>query len=291
MPWQQLVLTCQRDAVDALNAQCDLLGALSVTLQDHGDEPLFSEKLGESPLWQETDMCVLFEKGVDTLPIQSYLKEQPGVVSVRAETIEDQDWVRKSRDSFTPLQFAKNVWVCPSWCELPDSSAHNVIIDPGLAFGTGTHETTGLCLSWLAEQNIAGKAVVDFGCGSGVLGLTALKLGASSVWGVDNDPQAIRASEQNQSLNPDVADRFQLCMPGELPEMQADIVLANILAAPLVALAPTLAALVSSGGVLLLSGILADQESLIRAAYSESFKFQQIKEHSGWLLCILEKNP
>lgn len=292
MPWLQMTLTVKRDQVDAVSAQCDLLGALCVTLKDHADEPLFCENLGDQPLWQLTDIVALFDESQDMAPITQYFAAQSQITESALELIEDQDWVRVSLDSFEPMQFSNNFWVVPSWSAVPDPSARNLMLDPGLAFGTGSHETTRLCLSYLANTDLTDKVVVDYGCGSGILGLSALALGAREVWGIDNDPQAVLASQQNLALNPALNGKFYVGLPGEFPELallQADIVVANILAGPLVDLAPIIGKLTKKGGILLLSGILSEQAAFVCSAYEQSHIFQELKEDSGWILCSLQK--
>jgi ribosomal protein L11 methyltransferase len=289
MPWLQLTLTVKRDEVDAVNAQCDLMGALCVTLKDHGDEPLFCAELGDQPLWQATDVVALFEEDHNIDAVINFFKSQEAVAHCTYEKLEDQDWVRASLDSFQPIQFADNFWVCPSWSDVPDPTACNVMLDPGLAFGTGTHETTRLCLQYLAELDLTNKCVIDYGCGSGILGLSALALGAHEVWAIDNDPQAVLASQKNLSLNPGINQNFHVALPADLPSIEADIVVANILAAPLMMLAPTIEKLSRAGGELLLSGILSDQVDDVRAAYEQYYNLQWVRDDSGWILCSFQK--
>ena len=285
MPWQQLTITCLQAQVDDVNAQCDLFGAVSITFKDHADSPVFGLTPGDQPLWPEVDLMALFEADVNMAPIIDYFKQQDSVKNVVFETLEDQDWERVSLDSFKPMQYSNHLWVCPSWCEPPDPGAINVMIDPGLAFGTGTHETTSLCLSWLAEAGLRGKCLIDYGCGSGILGLAALKLGAKTVWAVDNDPQALQASQANHALNTDLVGDFHVVMPDDLPEIQADVLVANILAGPLVELAPKLSKCVKKQSDTVLSGILADQADQVCEEYNKYQPFQAVRESSGWILC------
>ncbi len=289
MSWLQLTLTAKRDEVEAINAQCDLMGALCVTLKDHGDEPLFCAELGDQPLWQATDIVALFDEDHDIKAAMDFFESQEAVTHCVFEKLEDQDWVRASLDRFQPIQFADNFWVCPSWSDVPDPAARNLMLDPGLAFGTGTHETTGLCLQYLAELDLSDKFVIDYGCGSGILGLSALVLGAGEVWAIDNDPQAVLASEANLLLNPDINQNFNVGLPEDMPAREADIVVANILAAPLISLAPTIEKLSKPGGLLFLSGILSSQVESVREAYEQYFYFQSVRYDSGWILCSLQK--
>ena len=289
MPWFQLTLTVTPGEAHAISELCDLLGAISVTFTDHGEEPLFCETLGEQPLWQETDVVALFEDTQDMLPVLDFFKKNTHVQGSALETLEDQDWVTKSRESFKPMQFSQDFWVCPSW-HTPPTDARCVRLDPGLAFGTGSHVTTSLCLRYLTECDfLKNSTVIDYGCGSGILGLSALALGAKEVWGVDIDPQAVTASQNNQALNPDTASRFHVGLPHELPSLQVDLVIANILMTPLILLAPTLAALNKPGSRLILSGILSDQLPQIREVYEQFYHFQSVREELGWILCSLNK--
>lgn len=203
----------------------------------------------------------------------------------KIEQIEDKDWEREWMDNFHPMQFGKRLWICPSWREVPDPNAVNVMLDPGLAFGTGTHPTTSLCLQWLDSLDLEGKTVIDFGCGSGILAIAALKLGAKQAIGIDIDPQAILASQNNAEAN-GVAEKLQLFLAKDQPrELQADVVVANILAGPLKELAPNIITLVKPNGNLGLSGILATQAESVCEAYSEAFTLDPVVEKEEWC-CI-----
>ena len=200
----------------------------------------------------------------------------------KIEQIEDKDWEREWMDNFHPMQFGKRLWICPSWREVPDPKAVNVMLDPGLAFGTGTHPTTALCLEWLDGLGLQGKTVIDFGCGSGILAIAALKLGAKSAVGIDIDPQAILASRNNAEQN-GVADRLQLCLSDERPsDLNADVVVANILAGPLKELYPVISQLVKPNGDLGLSGILATQAQSVCNVYAEGFVLALVAEREEW---------
>ncbi|HET9679284.1 MAG TPA: 50S ribosomal protein L11 methyltransferase, partial [Gammaproteobacteria bacterium] len=206
-----------------------------------------------------------------------------GTPDYRVETVADQDWTRAWLKDFKPLQFGERLWIVPSAWEPPEPEAVNILLDPGLAFGTGTHPTTALCLEWLEKQALTNKTVLDFGCGSGVLAIAALKLGAVAALGVDNDPQALTASESNAGRN-QVMERLQLCLPEALPQSRFPIVVANILANPLIELAGQLANLTEPGGHIALSGILSEQGEIVEAAYAPFFELAPIQEKDGWLL-------
>ncbi|MGL5738761.1 MAG: 50S ribosomal protein L11 methyltransferase, partial [Plesiomonas shigelloides] len=200
----------------------------------------------------------------------------------KIEQLEDKDWEREWMDNFHPMRFGQRLWICPSWREVPEPEAVNVMLDPGLAFGTGTHPTTALCLEWLDGLDLVGKTVVDFGCGSGILAIAALKLGAARAVGIDIDPQAITASRDNAERN-GVSDRLELYLPKDQPQdLLGDVVVANILAGPLRELAPLISVLPKSGGHLGLSGILESQAESVADAYREKFVLDPIAEREEW---------
>ena len=186
-------------------------------------------------------------------------------------------------DNFHPMSFGKRLWICPSWRDPVDKNAVNLMLDPGLAFGTGTHPTTSLCLKWLDGADIQDKRVIDYGCGSGVLGIAAILLGASKMIGVDNDPQALIASKDNAQRNNINDQLIALYLPDQTPNLQADIVIANILALPLIGLAPRLAELTRPNGHIILSGILEEQAEDVLDRYSEWFSMQPVVSDQGWV--------
>jgi ribosomal protein L11 methyltransferase len=213
----------------------------------------------------------------------------PATPAFKTEIIADQDWVRAWMDRWQPMHFGANLWVVPSWLAPPEANAANIILDPGMAFGTGTHATTAMCLEWLATHPPRDLEVIDYGCGSGILALAALKLGAKHALGTDTDPQALTVSRENAERN-QVAERLTLCLPQAVPaEASADIVLANILADPLVQLAPRLTALVRPGGWLILSGLLANQADEVEAAYAAHFVLAR-RIHDGWAMLAGRKH-
>jgi ribosomal protein L11 methyltransferase len=200
----------------------------------------------------------------------------------RVEPLEDRDWAREWLKDFKPMRFGRRLWICPTAYIPPDPSAINLILDPGLAFGTGTHATTALCLEWLDGADIKDQLVVDYGCGSGILAIGAARLGARDIWCVDNDPQALIATRDNGSRN-GVTDTLHICLPPQFPKMQADLLLANILAGPLVSLAPLFAAHLRPGGRLVLSGILKSQEADIHGAYEADFAELETAVKDDWI--------
>ncbi len=230
-------------------------------------------------------MIALFDAETDMNEIVSLLKQAHHLdenTPYKIEQIEDKDWEREWMDNFHPMQFGKRLWICPSWREVPDQNAVNVMLDPGLAFGTGTHPTTALCLEWLDGLDLTGKTVIDFGCGSGILAIAALKLGAKNAIGIDIDPQAILASRNNAEQN-GVADRLQLFLSDDKPaNLKADVVVANILAGPLKELYPIISQLVKEGGDLGLSGILETQAQSVCDAYTQSFDLDPVAVKEEW---------
>ncbi|QHM73612.1 50S ribosomal protein L11 methyltransferase [Mixta intestinalis] len=285
MPWIQIKINTTGADAEALGDLLMEQGAVSVTFQDTHDTPVFEPLPGETRLWGDTDAIGLFDAETDMAEIVSLLEQDPLLgqgFRHKIEQIEDKDWEREWMENFHPMRFGQRLWICPSWRDVPDPDAVNVMLDPGLAFGTGTHPTTALCLSWLDGLNLQGKTVIDFGCGSGILAIAALKLGAAQAIGIDIDPQAIQASRDNAERN-GVSDRLALYLPHQQPaELSADVVVANILAGPLRELAPQISALPKSGGHLGLSGILASQAESVCEAYAERFALDPVAEKEEW---------
>jgi len=282
MPWLQLTFYSTKEKAEALAELLSEAGAAAVTMQDAADQPLYEPPPGATPLWQLTNVVGLFEEDTDGDAIVQQLKGQwqGEFPEFRSEVLEDQDWERAWMDEFKPMRFGERLWIVPSWHEPPEGDTVNILLDPGLAFGTGTHPTTRLCLEWLDGHDVAGKSVIDYGCGSGILALAAALLGAASVIGVDNDPQALVATLDNAARN---GVSLRAYLPKEAPQEPADILVANILAGPLIELAPRLAALVKQGGAIALSGILPEQAESVSSAYTEWFVMQPPVEHDGWI--------
>lgn len=283
MPWIQL--TFHTDKSHSEQAEQALLdaGALSVTLKDAEDKPVLEPLPGETPLWENIVLTGLFDAGIDSEATKLQLQSMLGTeCSIKAEALEDKDWIRAWMDDYKPMQFGDRLWVCPLHLPPPSPNAVNLMLDPGLAFGTGTHPTTALCLEWLDRHDIRNKQVLDFGCGSGVLGVAALLLGASHCDATDIDPQAITASKDNAQQN-NVADSLDLYLPADMPTKTYDIVLANILAGPLTELAEQLSDYCISGGHIVLSGILESQAESIIDAYSPWFQLDPIKVKDEWI--------
>lgn len=282
MPWLQLTFYSTKESAETLADLLSEAGAAAVTMQDAADQPLYEPPPGATPLWQLTNVVGLFDADSDGDAIVTGLKAQWSgeFPDYRSELLEDQDWERAWMDDFKPMRFGRRLWIVPSWHDAPESDAVNIMLDPGLAFGTGSHPTTRLCLEWLDANDIQGKTVIDYGCGSGILALAAALLGAEQVIGVDNDPQALVATLDNAQRN---GVSIQVFLPREAPQEPVDIMVANILAGPLIELAPQLAALVKAGGAVALSGILPEQAEDVANAYSEWFAMQPPVEQDGWI--------
>lgn len=285
MPWLQVRLAISPEQAQTYEDALLEVGAVSVTFMDAEDQPIFEPDLGTTPLWSHTHLLALFEADTDADAVFAHLHLLTGAAlpEHQAEVIADQDWERSWMDNFQPMRFGQRLWIVPSWHAAPEPDAVNLLLDPGLAFGTGTHPTTALCLEWLDGQDLQDCNVLDFGCGSGILAIAALLLGAKQAVGTDIDYQAIEASRDNAERNGIEASRFPLYLPEQLPAEQADVVVANILAGPLVALAPQITSLVKPGGRLALSGILAEQGEDVAAAYADAFDLDPLCIRDGWV--------
>jgi len=286
--WLQLRLDARRSDVTALERLLLATGAVAVTLEDNADQPLLEPGVGETPLWNETRLTGLYPADTDMLCV---LRDIPANLlqqaSQRVEILEDKDWEREWMQHYQPMQFGRRLWVCPSWLEPPEPDAVNLLLDPGLAFGTGTHPTTALCLGQLDSMSLAGQTIVDYGCGSGILAVAALKLGAILALGVDNDPQALAASRDNAARNNIAPENFPVAYPGKIDQRawarRADVVIANILAGPLIDLSDTLLHFLKPDGTLLLSGLLQNQADTLCAHYADRLALRIVGERDGWV--------
>ncbi len=290
MPWLQIKLEINPDSAERYEDILLEAGCAAVTYQDSEDQPIFEPDLGTTPLWQRTTISGLFDTDYDMAATEAFIREAHSTIfknsdfpSFSAEILEDKDWEREWMKNYHPMQFGQRLWICPSWREAPDPNAVNLMLDPGLAFGTGTHPTTALCLEWLDAQTLEGKKVTDYGCGSGILGIAALLLGADHVIAVDIDIQAIQATRDNLGRNKLSDDRLDAYLPESAPQAATDVLVANILAGPLVELAPTLAERVKPGGLLALSGLLIHQADEIIQAYSPWFDLDPVAEREEWI--------
>lgn len=285
MPWLQVRLAISPEQAETYEDALLEVGAVSVTFMDAEDQPIFEPELNTTPLWTHTHLLALFEADAEPASVFAHLELLTGAAlpEHHAEVIEDQDWERSWMDNFHPMRFGQRLWIVPSWHAAPEPGAVNLLLDPGLAFGTGTHPTTALCLEWLDGQDLKGQNVLDFGCGSGILAIAALLLGAEQAVGTDIDVQALEASRDNARRNGVADAQFPLYLPQDLPQVQSDVLVANILAGPLISLAPQLTGLVKPGGLLALSGILAEQGEEVAAAYAAAFDLDPIANRDGWV--------
>lgn len=287
----QLRFIADSGSADRLAELLDECGALSVTLEAASDEPLFDPGPGQSPdearIWEHIRLTALLSNGADPSQVLGSLAALLAPEPLPPHEIiplEEQDWTTAWREWCIPIRFGQNLWVHPSWIEPPDLDGVNIVLDPGMAFGTGTHPTTSLCLEWLANQpSLAGTSVIDYGCGSGILALAAAKLGAERVFAVDVDEVALRVTRENARKN-GVSNKIITLLPESLDAKGADILLANILLRPLVELAPHFASLVIPGGQVLLSGVLERQAQECLAAYAPGFAMSEPKYSEGWAL-------
>jgi len=284
--WLELHVKTTAEHANQIGDQLTLLGATALTMQDAGDQPIYEPALDATPLWQDTIVVGLFDDQQTMEPILAYLKRQQALGLLKdfqLQPLADQDWERRCLDDLKPLCFGKRLWVCPSWLTPPEPEAVNVILDPGLAFGTGTHPTTSLCLEWLDANIKSGDTVIDYGCGSGILAIAALKLGANQVMAIDHDPQALDATRQNGERNQLAPSELKTCLPDDFVPQQVDVVIANILAKPLIELAPRLSTFVKQGGQILLSGILIEQAEHVAEAYKPWFLMKNSVSKQEWV--------
>jgi ribosomal protein L11 methyltransferase len=295
MTWIQLRLDTNPEQVEQLEELMLASGSVAVTMEDNADQPVLEPAVGETPLWGQTRLTGLYPADTDMdAALAHFPAELLAACNQRIEILEDKDWEREWMQHYQPMQFGKRLWVCPSWLEPPEPNAINLLLDPGLAFGTGTHPTTALCLAELDGMDLQQKVVVDYGCGSGILAVAALKLGASEALGVDNDPQALVASQDNAGRNGVESDRFPVALPGQYDapqwEQHADTVIANILAGPLMELSDTLLHFLKPGGTLMLSGLLNTQAPGMIAHYAPWVELEVVGEHEGWV-CLRGELP
>lgn len=288
MSWLTLSVRAEASYAETLSESLLAHGALSVDMLDADadtpDEQAIFGEPGEptSSVWQHNLINALFKQGADVESILQACYDELGITSTAEhtiETLEENDWVRLTQSQFDPIRISARLWIVPTWHEASDPKAINIALDPGLAFGTGSHPTTRLCLRWLDANITGGESVLDYGCGSGILAIAAMKLGARSTIGVDIDPQAVIASRDNAIANRVQAEFF---VPGEVQLAQYDVVVANILTNPLRALAPLLSNAARSGGRIVLSGILADQADEVMRIYAQWFDFAPAVTEDGW---------
>ncbi|MGZ8144203.1 MAG: 50S ribosomal protein L11 methyltransferase [Methylosarcina sp.] len=292
MTWHQISVITNKETAPSLADLFSDLGAVSVTYMDAEDEPVYEPGIGETVIWSNTEVIALFEMDADPELVVSLarLKYRPELLrDWRHERIEDQQWERAWMEYYHPMKFVGKLWVCPTGQEQTEPGTVCLTLDPGLAFGTGTHPTTALCLQWLASHDLAGKTVIDYGCGSGILAVASILLGARAAYAVDIDPQALTATENNAIKN-NVRDKIHCFLPEQLPALQADLILANILAKPLCDLSERICALLAPQGRLILSGILQEQTQSVIEAYQKAIRFSVPVQQEDWILLSGTKN-
>jgi ribosomal protein L11 methyltransferase len=284
--WIQLRIETTPQQTEQIEDSVLSAGAVSVTLQDAADQPILEPGIGETPLWDSCILTALFSASANTAAILEQINATLAFpIKAEWQLVEDKDWSQEWKKYFKPIPCSEGrLWICPSWLEAPMPNAVNLRLDPGLAFGTGSHPTTMLCLNWLEKQSLKGKTVIDYGCGSGILGIAALLLGAEKVWAIDNDPQALLASRDNAQRNGIADKRLITLLPEQIPtEAKADIMVANILAKPLIDLAQQISNLTCNNGHLCLSGILSHQIAQVSDAYTHTFKFEPANTKDDWV--------
>ena len=295
MTWLQLRLDTQPGEIESLEERMLATGAVAVTMEDNADQPVLEPGVGETPLWGQVRLTGLYPADTDMDQVlTAFPPQQLRQANQRVEILEDKDWEREWMQHYRPMPFGKRLWVCPSWLQPPDPGAINLLLDPGLAFGTGTHPTTALCLAQLDSMDLDGCDIVDYGCGSGILAVAALRLGAAFALAVDNDPQALMATRDNAGRNGIAAASMEVVLPDAVDHHawsgRASLVIANILAGPLMELADTLSAFLQPGGTLLLSGLLDTQAAALCEHYAERINLQVAGEKDGWV-CLRGSLP
>lgn len=301
MYWTALIIQTDAIHTEALSNSLIELGALSVDIHDAAigtqhEQSLF-EQYNELPkaIWSNVEITALFEETIDVTVIMQTAAQSAQLSCLpnyRIKKVENQDWVRLTQAQFGPIKISSKVWIVPSWHQVPDPKAINLMLDPGRAFGTGSHPTTQLCLAWLDENLQGGEQVLDYGCGSGILAIAALKLGADHVVGVDIDPHAVESSVENAVHNQCNQNKAEFYLADYMSKVDqamdgwADVVVANILANPLIMLAPLLMRASRDNGRIVLSGILKEQVKEVEQAYQQWFRMYLAKEQDGWALLI-----
>jgi ribosomal protein L11 methyltransferase len=287
--WLQIHITVDQAQVDFTETLLGSLGAVSVTLDDAENQDLLEPLPGETPLWNKVIVTGIYaeEEGeeIDVDALLTFITAQMPEAPLRHEFIEDQAWERTWMDAYEPIQIGEKYWIVPEWMTPPEPDAVNIKLDPGLAFGTGNHASTFLCLQWLGQTDVKDKIVIDYGCGSGILGVAALLLGAKKVYATDIDPQAVLATQQNAELN-GVLDKLYVGLPeefnAELQNEKADVFVANILAGPLMMLAEEFSTLIKSEGEFALAGVIEEQVADVSNIYSKFFDILKVEKRDEY---------
>lgn len=293
--WQELRLPATPETLPFLETILAQLGAVAISLTDAKDQPLLEPPPGATPLWRDITIHALFQKHTATKDITDQLIAWlPRSLSNTIEwhTIPEENWIQKWNQALQPFAITERLWICPQHHPIPEQAELPIVLDPGLAFGSGKHPTTALCLSWLDQHLTPGMTCLDYGCGSGILAIAALKLGAKQVIAVDNDPQALHASKENAKQNHIDLQRMPTFSPKSLASMkdiQGDCLIANIVANVLIEHQHCFSQLLKPGGQLVLSGILSHQKQIIKEAFSAQFNLEATKQQQGWLLMSFSK--
>ena len=266
------------------------LGAVSISLEDAEDNAIFIDQMGHTPLWQHVTLTALFVQDIDLDALQNRLEKALNTaVEISKHEVQEQDWQKNWEQSLQAMCFGDRLWICPSNMTYPDPFAINIWLDPGLAFGTGGHETTSLCLEWLTNYPLQNKTLMDFGCGSGILAIAAYFLGAKTVYALDHDPQAIQATQMNAANNQVCFDCLNISLSSFPKQRNCDLIIANVLLQPLIELCEHFAKCVSPTGKLILSGILEHQLEQLEKSYQTYFTFDVTNSKNEWLL--IEASP
>lgn len=288
--WFQLQIEhCPSDEVEELSNELEELGSLSIMLTDKNDNPVLEPEPGTTPLWPEVIINTLHAQAQEAQQIKTHLAKTRPTLVCTLEVLPDKDWERAWMDDFKPQRFGKRLWICPTWATPPDPDAVNLMLDPGLAFGTGSHATTSLCLTFLEASDLKDKSVIDYGCGSGILSLAALKLGAQTVHAVDIDNQALQATHNNAQSNHINESQLSISLP-DAAQNPVDLVIANILLAPLVSLGERFTELLKPEGLLVVSGLLSEQAPMLIKAYEGLFTAKATQHEDGWALIVFSKS-
>jgi ribosomal protein L11 methyltransferase len=287
--WYQLKIEhCPSEEIEQISEELEEFGALSIMLTDKNDNPVLEPEPGTTPLWPEVIIQALYAQAEEAQQSRSHLTLTRPSLECSMEILADKDWERAWMDDFKPQRFGNRLWICPTWHTPPDPQAVNLMLDPGLAFGTGTHPTTSLCLTWLEQAELSDKTVIDYGCGSGILSLAAVKLGARHVLAVDIDAQALQATQNNAHSNQITEQQISISMPEALQD-PVDLIIANILLAPLMSLNERFYQLLNPGANLVVSGILTEQADLLIKTYESSFSHIAAHHHDGWSLLVFAR--
>lgn len=285
--YQLIIEGCTREEVAVIDEALEDMGALSVTLTDRYDTPILEPEIGTTPLWADVVVNAIFAEEYDAQVAQKHIETLFSHASMSLDVVPEKDWERVCMADFKPQQFGERLWICPSWLTPPDPDAINLTLDPGLAFGTGTHPTTALCLTWLEQADLLNNHMIDYGCGSGILALAALKLGAKHVTAVDLDEQALIATRNNAEINHIPAMDLTVALPNAIHE-PVDVLVANILLTPLLALQSEFKRLLHPNGTLVVSGVLNEQVPQLIEAYHAHFRHITTQHQGDWSMLVFK---